>query len=404
MDQRQLGKPDIGMGEVSEDPMIRPVFNHMNNESISNLERVLAMNSITMQQTYPQAQAQEQEPHFKPIDITNGQYNAYLYNAMLQNYQQLQQQQLQQPQSMEFPTSIQQAPTHHGAPAQQQSVQGFPPFIQYPFLPFWTACPLPFSPMAYPQIIIPPAMATPQPVGPQLLRPVTAVPMSPPNFGVKHDYQPIRPKAVETKEEKLNRYKEKRSKRLWSRPPDQRLSQIAQERPRDQSGKFVSTKSTSERERELKDLKAELSEVRQKLQTTERELSMLKRDGWTNDDMYLRQVMQNQYHQYNQALQEQCAQQGVIYSPFRGGNTAVQPFKEKIDFKERKTALKKIDSPYLTEIEKQQLEYQRQQLKSQSGSFIQPEMEKHTMTEHDGWVEELLNTASSSDDEDMNLG
>ena len=76
---------------------------------------------------------------------------------------------------------------------------------------------------------------------------------------------------------------------------------------------------------------------------------MLKRN-WTNDDMYLRQVAQNQYHQYHQALQEQCAQQGVIYSPFRGGNTAVEAFKEKIDFKERKTALKKIDSPYLSGI------------------------------------------------------
>ena len=249
MDQQGQIKPDVAMGECSnlqEDPTAtRPVFHQMGNEAISNLERVLAMNSITMQQTYPHTQQPEQQ--FKPIDLTNGQYNAYLYNSLMQNYPQ----QAQQP--IEFRSDLPQPPTHPVAQQQQQSMPGFPPFIQYPFLPFWTACPLPFSPLAYPQIIIPPAMATPQPVGPQLLRPVT-VPQVPLQFGEKHDYQPIRPKAIETKEEKLNRYKEKRSKRLWSRPPDQRLSQIAQERPRDQNGKFVSTKSSSERERELKGL------------------------------------------------------------------------------------------------------------------------------------------------------
>lgn len=95
------------------------------------------------------------------------------------------------------------------------------------------------------------------------------------------------------------------------------------------------------------DLQAELNQVKQQLHSTERELSMLRRN-LPNDDMYLRQVAQNQYHLNNQLLQEQCAQQGVIYSPFRGGNTAVEAFKEKIDFKEQKTALKKINSPYLS--------------------------------------------------------
>jgi len=47
--------------------------------------------------------------------------------------------------------------------------------------------------------------------------------------------------------------------------------------------------------------------------------------------------------------QEQCAQQGVIYSPFRGGNTAVEAFKEKIDFAAQKKELKRINSPYLCE-------------------------------------------------------
>jgi len=233
------------------------------------------------------------------------------------------------------------------------------------------------------------------------------MPNFPGGINKQHDYQSIRPKVTETKEEKLNRYKEKRSKRLWGRPPDQRLSQIAQERPRDQSGKFVSTKSTVERDRELKDLKAELSQVKQKLSCTERELSMLKRD-LPNDDMYLRQVAQNQCHLNSQALQEQFAQQGVIYSPFRGGNTAVEAFKEKIDFKEQKTALKKINSPYLSEIEKQQLEWQRQQgLKNQQPVFMPADMDKQwgsfAADKQDGWVEELLNTASSSDDEDMNM-
>jgi len=72
--------------------------------------------------------------------------------------------------------------------------------------------------------------------------------------------------------------------------------------------------------------------------------------------------------------------------------------------------LKKINSPYLTEIEKQQLDWQRQQgLKNQQPVFMQADIEKQwnavfTADKQDGWVEELLNTASSSDDEDMNLG
>lgn len=254
MDQgRVQRKADITMGECSEYSNIRPrVQDMMGNEAISNLERVLAMNSSTIQQTGP---GQPGPEGFKPLELTNGQYNAYLYNSMMQSLA------AQQAQAQTQPLEFQSPPQPHSTaqPTEQTLPTGFPPYVQYPFLPFWTACPLPFSPLAYPQIIIPPAMATPQPVGPQLLRPVPPVQQMPiPNFPgtIKHDYQPIRPKvatgSAETKEEKLNRYKEKRSKRLWSRPPDQRLSQIAQERPRDQSGKFVSTKSPLERERELK--------------------------------------------------------------------------------------------------------------------------------------------------------
>jgi hypothetical protein len=40
-------------------------------------------------------------------------------------------------------------------------------------------------------------------------------------------------------EEKLERYREKRMKRKWSRMPDQRLSQAAQNRSRDENGKFT---------------------------------------------------------------------------------------------------------------------------------------------------------------------
>ena len=94
MDQQGQIKPDVAMGEcgnLQEDPTAtRPVFHQMGNEAISNLERVLAMNSITMQQTYPHTQQPEQQ--FKPIDLTNGQYNAYLYNSLMQNYPQQAQQ------------------------------------------------------------------------------------------------------------------------------------------------------------------------------------------------------------------------------------------------------------------------------------------------------------------------
>jgi hypothetical protein len=164
---------------------------------------------------------------------------------------------------------------------QQQQQQAFQPVIQYPFVPFWTACPLPFSPLAYPQIIMPPSAMAPQQIGPQLLRPINWQQMPMPNFQAPHQIhrnpsagssQPSTPQSTSTAsstplhtpllpsqsvpgtpaypmmgttdkksdyEEKLERYREKRMKRKWSRMPDQRLSQAAQNRSRDENGKFT---------------------------------------------------------------------------------------------------------------------------------------------------------------------
>jgi len=85
-----------------------------------------------------------------------------------------------------------------------QSISGYPPSVPYPFVPFWSGCPLPFSPMAYPQIVLPP--------------------------------QPTI--STNTKEGKIAKYRLKRGKRNFNRPVDQQRSLLAQSRTRDERGKF----------------------------------------------------------------------------------------------------------------------------------------------------------------------
>lgn len=376
----------------------RPALEMVGSDELKNLERVLMMNWSTMQQ--------QPQP---PVSSDSLPLNPYLLQMM-------QMQTAQQQSSVQTIPVVQSPPqprhatgvrTNNLGGREQQQQQAFQPVIQYPFVPFWTACPLPFSPLAYPQIIMPPSAMAPQQIGPQLLRPINWQQMPMPNFqaptpqihrGQSSPSQPSTPQSTTTAsstpahtpllphstpatpqlypnekkseyEEKLERYREKRMKRKWSRMPDQRLSQAAQNRPRDENGKFTSdekvaaissyeaSQKADHLQKQLDELKEQLSRsqyesklLREKLVYTERELGVLRSNQPTPktipDDMYQRQVVAHAQMPLQGDLFA-CADDGIIYSPFKGGNAILDAFKEKVDFSQKKQDLRPINSPFL---------------------------------------------------------
>lgn len=456
----------------------RPALEMVGSDELKNLERVLMMNWSTMQQPQPtQPQPQQQQPQPQPQPPTSLSDSLQLNPYLLQ---------MMQVQAAQQQSSVQTIPVHQSPPqprhaaqrsanggaSNDQQQQAFQPVIQYPFVPFWTACPLPFSPLAYPQIIMPPSAMAPQQIGPQLLRPINWQQMPMPNFQAPHQRsQPPTPQSTSTAsstplhtpllpqstpgtpaypmmggsekkseyEEKLERYREKRMKRKWSRMPDQRLSQAAQNRSRDENGKFtcddkvavISSYEASQKadylQKQLDELKEQLSRsqfesklLREKLVHTERELGVLRSNQPTPkaipDDMYQRQVVA--HAQMPQACQGDlfaCAEDGIIYSPFKGGNAILAPFKEKVDFSQKKQDLRPINSPFLQvgkdtflssifdtsrmdmrgsgEGSDGEREYEDQERR------LEREFERVTQEQ---WIEEFLELETPQDGEEMN--
>eukprot|EP01087_Luapelamoeba_hula_P020906 TRINITY_DN720_c5_g1_i1.p1 TRINITY_DN720_c5_g1~~TRINITY_DN720_c5_g1_i1.p1 ORF type:complete len:454 (+),score=80.11 TRINITY_DN720_c5_g1_i1:357-1718(+) len=442
-----------GEEELFVRSIARPALEYMNEEQLNNLERVLALNRSTMQ-TFATCYTEGSNNNNNPTapcptpTIPSHQYNQYLYNSLqsspepLMSYPSM-------PQSLEVKPPTSSVPT-----TQTAAPQAFAPapYIQYPFLPFWSACPLPFSPLAYPQIILPQAFP-PQQIGPQILRPVpvltTGMPFAAPaphpqtqTIPKSHTYatpSPIAPRPPQTppvsstlpsspvttfttsmhtpssttgtdREYKIDKYRDKRSKRNWSRNPDPKLSRMAQERLRDQSGKFVSVG-----DRAVQELQQELYEMKQHLLRTEQQLDELREMNLRqHDDMYFRSVNNINVHavQPFQVHQQTLAQSGVIYSPFRGGNTAVEAFKEKIDLRDKRDSLKKTHSPFLPPGQQPQHGGESihhvgeidaswpQYLPDDRWGSPVPTDDVHQTAQ---WVDQILNTTSSDEDEDMGL-
>jgi len=200
---------------------------------------------------------------------------------------------------------------------------------------------------------------------------------------------------------------------------------MASERPRESNGQFRTSpkKTYEELMKELEVLHLQLSTskyesqlLRERLNTTERELSRIRNQSGRvpyDDDMYLRQVgMHGQPCGQNMSISDletqlELEQQGIIYSPFRHGNTLVDAFKEKIDFSQRKHDLRPINSPYLlnSDAEKQQLQHQQAQQQLQQElqqQFAQQQLHHQQLQQLEAekrWVEQLLENDSSSDDE-----
>mmetsp|Transcript_5435 Transcript_5435/g.13678 ORF Transcript_5435/g.13678 Transcript_5435/m.13678 type:complete len:326 (-) Transcript_5435:29-1006(-) len=141
--------------------------------------------------------------------------------------------------------------------------------VMYPWVPFWTGCPLPFSPMAYPPIF--PQMSsnfmipkTPSQAvqTSRLLQQNAAAPSA-----------TVSPSTASTpyqKEDRLAKYRCKRVKRKWNRPTDLQRSTIAKSKLRDSNGQFTMAMKVE------KSLNAQVEELRRQQLESESESRLLR--------------------------------------------------------------------------------------------------------------------------------
>eukprot|EP01089_Gocevia_fonbrunei_P016088 TRINITY_DN4906_c0_g1_i1.p1 TRINITY_DN4906_c0_g1~~TRINITY_DN4906_c0_g1_i1.p1 ORF type:complete len:346 (+),score=73.93 TRINITY_DN4906_c0_g1_i1:266-1303(+) len=286
-------------------PSGRPALSMMEGDQLKNLDRVLTMNRQTVQHinsSNPPPPPLPQVPQMSNLNPYMLQMSSDFLPAPT-------------PQSSVTPPSsdVSTPSPATSRPLTSTSPSG-PPNVPY-WIPFWTGCPLPFSPMAYPQIIVP-QQPLQHPVGPQFLRPVQFPPV----------YAPTVDPSTESREKKLDRYRAKRAKRKWSRSPDPRLSTYASTRARDENGKFIKVdvlKKTQEYEEQLQTLQNRLVAQEhqsrmliEKLNATERELNVLKKSA--AEDKTVKSV------------------------------TPSDAFKEKIDLTQKRQDLRQINSPWIT--------------------------------------------------------
>jgi hypothetical protein len=161
---------------------------------------------------------------------------------------------------------------------------------------------------------------------------------------------------IAARQEKLEKYREKRSKRNFNRPVDQGKRERACNRSRDQLGQFAS-ESKKEQEKMRQALEASQREsqlLKSKLSNIEQELAELRRRS--EAEQAFKRDMQKQLEaqfQMNQALIQENSMLWYTVPQNEVFNTAnqtnpppfVDAFKEKIDFST--VALNYTDSPLL---------------------------------------------------------
>eukprot|EP01090_Pellita_catalonica_P019994 TRINITY_DN6955_c0_g1_i1.p1 TRINITY_DN6955_c0_g1~~TRINITY_DN6955_c0_g1_i1.p1 ORF type:complete len:399 (+),score=62.96 TRINITY_DN6955_c0_g1_i1:98-1294(+) len=338
----------------------RPALQRMECDQLKNLDRVLLMNKETMR-----LRESEKQAPISPSRHAN--INPYLLDPNGNNYAGTQRK----------------ADNFENQANQNGSQQHQRPVIAYPVVPFWTGCPLPFSPMSYPQVVIPQGNypSIQYPIGPQMLRPVNPVnysgsnvmltgrnvPINPPNGEPKSPFQPEVDMMANhvNREQALNKYRAKRARRKWSHRPNPKLSMIAASRPRDATGKFMKTpgecealaQKTQEYNNTLAALQNRLQHsefesklLREKLLYTEKELNVLKNRQTYEHDMYRRTFLRNDVNDtsmLNMNPVEGQKHPQSIFDPFKTGNQPVEAFREKIDFSQKRQDLKQINSPWL---------------------------------------------------------
>jgi len=146
-----------------------------------------------------------------------------------------------------------------GRPIIMQAQQPIPippqNYIPYGGFPFWTAAPMPFSPMAYPQVIVPAS---------------EEVPLCPPSSN---------PRAKKIAEQQKKKERSKNNSRIDDQP---RQNKISNSKSKDTSTNLPDLKTQLEDLRtKLTSSEKESNHLMEKLKTTENELSLLKQKQYT---------------------------------------------------------------------------------------------------------------------------
>eukprot|EP01089_Gocevia_fonbrunei_P017236 TRINITY_DN5528_c0_g1_i1.p1 TRINITY_DN5528_c0_g1~~TRINITY_DN5528_c0_g1_i1.p1 ORF type:complete len:343 (+),score=84.54 TRINITY_DN5528_c0_g1_i1:85-1113(+) len=193
----------------------------------------------------------------------------------------------------------------------------------YPGVPFWTACPLPFAPWNYPQMVLPPHTLQQLPVGPELLRPASE--------NLIKGQREIEPVPTDPLA--------KRASRQWASP--------------------------SQYEEEINNLKLQLQAsentsriLKERLEASKEELKRLRKSGHISppgekDDMFIRTVMkEKQQQEMQQQLQGYPAHPGyyclspspLFFNSWPSPCVEVPPqaFQEKIDFEKTRQNLRTV--------------------------------------------------------------
>lgn len=206
------------------------------------------------------------------------------------------------------------------SPQAPTPVACYPPAIAFPFVPFWTGCPLPFDPRTYPQPVVP------------------QTPLLSENSGNS------------LKEEKISKYRQKRCKRNFNRPVDAQRSSLAEKRPRDEKGKFSEPlPSPSMGKRVERSLRAQVTELKERLAHSETESRALREKlAYMEQELRLLKLTA----QTKAAEDERPTEKSKLSSSppsaygFTSTDTLLQDgYTEKIDFS--KIELRKTDSPHL---------------------------------------------------------
>jgi len=211
--------------------------------------------------------------------------------------------------------------------------------FNYP--PLYTTAPLvPFSQpaMAVPQSIVsPPSSPVSVPSSP-ISSPI-APSASPVSFMTQLDANTVR-------KEKLEKYRQKRTKRNYNRPADQARRERAQARVRDELGHFVASPKTLDSEKEK--MLEEMDDVKNQLEAWRKESQMLKDRLSAVEQKLAEQQQLNSKLLHENRLLWSSVPRSDVFNTLNPEASYADAFKEKVDF--ANIELNWTDSPLLNEL------------------------------------------------------
>lgn len=155
------------------------------------------------------------------------------------------------------------------------------------------------------------------------------IPMSPPT---SPSFPPTSPSSImdqnAKRQEKLEKYRQKRVKRNWNRPVDQARRERAQHRVRDEHGHFVSSKNSKNIQDEMMDVRLQLQEYRMESLQLKNKLSEVEQQ--LEEQQKLNSALSAFLHE-NRVLYP-TVPISDLFNTLNPNATYADAFKEKIDF------------------------------------------------------------------------